>query len=63
MPLSISKRLTLRHFFSPFVQCTSAGITVGQRTQSDRTADAISDEKRVCQKSNKMSCKPKSIDF
>ena len=41
MPLLISKRLTLRHFFSPFVQCTSAAITVGQRTQSDRTADAI----------------------
>ena len=41
MPLSISERLTLRHFFSSFVQCSSAGITVGQRTQSDRTADAI----------------------
>ena len=41
MPLSISKRLTLRHFFNSFVQCSSAGITVGQRTQSDRTADAI----------------------
>ena len=41
MPLSISKRLTLRHFFSSFVQCSSAGITVGQRTQSDWTADAI----------------------
>ena len=41
MPLSISKRLTLRYFFSSFVQCSSAGITVGQRTQSDRTADAI----------------------
>ena len=63
MPLSISKRLTLRHFFSSFVQCSSAGITVGRRTQSDRTADTIGDEKRVCQKSNKMSCKPKSIDF
>ena len=63
MPLSISKRLTLRHFFSSFVQCSSAGITVGQRTQSDWTADAIGDEKRVYQKSNKMSCKPKSIDF
>ena len=51
---------------------------IGRRTESDRTADGIrSDggrnpigrrtesvtEKRVCQKSNKMSCKPKSIDF
>lgn len=36
---------------------------IGRRTQPDRTADAIGDEKRVCQKSNKMSCKPKSIDF
>ena len=36
---------------------------IGRRTQSDRMAGAIGDEKRVCQKSNKMSCKPKSIDF
>ena len=36
---------------------------IGRRTESDRTADGIGDEKRVCQKSNKMSCKPKSIDF
>ena len=27
---------------------------IGRRTESDRTADAIGDEKRVCQKSNKM---------
>ena len=36
---------------------------IGRRTESDRAADGIGDEKRVCQKSNKMSCKPKSIDF
>ena len=36
---------------------------IGRRTESDWTADGIGDEKRVCQKSNKMSCKPKSIDF
>ena len=36
---------------------------IGRRTESDRTPDGIGDEKRVCQKSNKMSCKPKSIDF
>lgn len=36
---------------------------IGRRTELDWTADAIGDEKRVCQKSNKMSCKPKSIDF
>ena len=36
---------------------------IGRRTESDRTADGIGDETRVCQKSNKMSCKPKSIDF
>ena len=36
---------------------------IGRRTESDWTADAIGDEKRGCQKSNKMSCKPKSIDF
>ena len=38
-------------------------LVVACRSQSDRTADAIGDEKRVYQKSNKMSCKPKSIDF
>ena len=27
---------------------------IGRRTESDRTADGIGDEKRVCQKSNKM---------
>ena len=36
---------------------------IGRRTESDRAADGIGDGKRVCQKSNKMSCKPKSIDF
>ena len=36
---------------------------IGRRTESDWTADGIGDGKRVCQKSNKMSCKPKSIDF
>ena len=36
---------------------------IGWQTQPGWTADAIGDEKRVCQKSNKMSCKPKSIDF
>ena len=36
---------------------------IGRRTETDRTADGIGDEKRVCQKSNKMSSKPKSIDF
>ena len=27
---------------------------IGRRTESDRAADGIGDEKRVCQKSNKM---------
>ena len=51
---------------------------IGRRTESDRTADGIRldggrnligrrtqsvTKKRVCQKSNKMGSKPKSIDF
>ena len=60
--LNIKSR-SLMHRMANATQSDGERNPIGRRTQSDRTADAIGDEKRMYQKSNKMSSKPKSIDF
>ena len=58
-----SKNLTKSHRHPYGIRSDGVRNLIGRRTESDWTADGIGDGKRVCQKSNKMSCKPKSIDF
>ena len=60
--LNIKSR-SLMHRAANATQSGGERNPIGRRTESDRAADGIGDEKRVCQKSNKMSSKPKSIDF
>ena len=60
--LNIKSR-SLMHRTADATRSDGGRNLIGRRTESDRAADGIGDGKRVCQKSNKMSCKPKSIDF
>ena len=54
MQQSIIDRPTLPHRHPNGIRSDGGRNPIGRRTQPDRTADGIGDEKRVCQKSNKM---------